>query len=211
MKRDQRSPKIAGPGAAVMLIGALALLVWASAPRPVQAAEPQDAVRQLIAGVTAVLDDPALQGPAQKSERQRRIAGIIHAAFHYEEMARHSLGGAWANLTPAQREEFTGLFAGLFERSYSVLVVRFLGERTTTYLDESSDGQRALVRTMLISQEDGELPVDYRLAAQDGRWAVVDIVVDGVSLAENYRVQFNKIVRTSSYQTLLERMRKRVN
>jgi ABC-type transporter MlaC component len=91
-----------------------------------------------------------------------------------------------------------------------VLVVRFLGERTTTYVGESSDGQWALVRTRLISEKDGEMPVEYRLSTVGGRWTLVDIVVDGVSLAANYRVQFTKIIRTSSYQTLLQRMRKRV-
>jgi phospholipid transport system substrate-binding protein len=202
MRRDQITLTVSA---------ALACLVWASHPIPARAAEPQDAVRQLITGVTAVLEEPGLQGPAKKGERQQRIAGIIHDAFDYEDMARHSLGAQWAGLTPEQREEFTRLFADLFERSYSVLVVRFLGERTTNYVDESSDGQRALVQTMLVSPKDGEMPVDYRLAALGGRWTVVDIVVDGVSLAENYRAQFNKIIRTSSYQTLLERMRKRVN
>jgi phospholipid transport system substrate-binding protein len=211
MRRNHREPRSTVPGIARTLIIALAGLVWASQPLPALAAAPQDTVRHLIAGVTAVLEDPALEGPAKKGERQQRIAGIIHDAFHYEDMARHSLGARWAELTPAEREEFTRLFADLFERSYSILVVRFLGERTTVYVDESRVGQRAVVRTMLVSQKDGEMPVDYRLAALGERWTVVDIVVDGVSLAENYRVQFNKIIRSSSYQTLLERMRKRVN
>lgn len=210
MQRDQRDPRAGVPGIALTVIAALACLVWASSPTPALAAEPQDAVRQLISGVTAVLEDPALQGPAKKAERQHRIARVIHDAFDYEDMARHSLGPQWAELTPAQREEFTRLFADLFERSYSVLVVRFLGERTTTYVGESSDGHRALVRTRLISEKDGEMPVEYRLAAVGGRWTLVDIVVDGVSLAGNYRVQFTKIIRTSSYQTLVQRMRKRV-
>ena len=210
MRRDQRDPRRGVPGIALTIVAALAGLVWASHPTPALTAGPQDAVRQLIAGVTAALEDPALQGPAQKAERQHRIARVIHDAFDYQDMARHSLGAQWAALTPAEREEFTRLFADLFERSYRVLVVRFLGERTTTYVGESSDGQWALVRTRLISEKDGEMPVEYRLSAVGGRWTLVDIVVDGVSLAANYRVQFTKIIRTSSYQTLLQRMRKRV-
>lgn len=208
MRQDQRSPRTVAQRGALTVITVLALLAWASVPAV--AAAPQEAVRQLITSVSAVVDDPALQGSASKVERQRHIGGIIHDAFEYQEMARHSLGAQWGTLTPPQRQEFTRLFADLFERSYSVLVVRFLGGRTTTYAGESIDGDRAVVRTRLLSEQDGEMPVEYRLAASGGRWAVVDVVVDGVSLVANYRVQFAKIIRSSSYETLLQRMRKRV-
>jgi phospholipid transport system substrate-binding protein len=77
-------------------------------------------------------------------------------------------------------------------------------------VSEAIDGSRATVRTVLVSEKDGTLPVDYRLASLDGRWTVDDVVVDGVSLAGNYRAQFSKIIRTSSYETLLRRMRKSV-
>lgn len=188
----------------------LALLGWASLPTPVWAARPQEAIRELIGAVSAVLDDPALQGPARKDERRERVGTIIHDTFHFEQMARESLGAQWSRLTPAQREEFTRLFGDRFQESYSLLVLRFLGERTTTYVDESIDGKLAVVRTFLFSEKDGKLPVEYRLAELGDRWTVEDVVVDGVSLTGNYRNQFNRIIRTSSYETLLRRMRKQV-
>jgi phospholipid transport system substrate-binding protein len=157
-----------------------------------------------------VLEDPALQTPAKKVERKARVAAIIHDAFDFENMAPEALGAPWATLTAAQRAEFTQLFGDRFERSYSLLVLRFLGERRTTYVDESITGQEAVVRTLLVSRADGELPVDYRLTSLDARWTVADVVVDGVSLTGNYRAQFNKILRSSSYETLLRRMRKPV-
>jgi phospholipid transport system substrate-binding protein len=110
-------------------------------------------------------------------------------------------------VTAAQRSEFTRLFEDRFERSSRLLVVRFLGERTTTYAGETIQGEEARVRTALVSPKDGTLPVDYRLTAAGGRWAVADVVVDGVSLTGNYRAQFSKILRTSSYESLLRRMR----
>jgi phospholipid transport system substrate-binding protein len=210
MRRDQRSPHTTMPAVAPAVIAALALLVCASLPTPAWAAGPQEAIRQLVAAVSAVLDDPALQGSAKKVERRNRVARIIHDAFDFENMARESLGAQWAGLTPVQREEFARLFGDLFEQSYSLLVLRFLGERTTTYAGESIDGNRAVVRTFLTSEKDGKLPVEYRLASLGERWTVVDVVVDGVSLAVNYRVQFSKIIRTSSYETLLHRMRRQV-
>jgi phospholipid transport system substrate-binding protein len=204
MRHDPRHR--GGPRPAVLV--ALGLLGCATLATPGWAAGPQERVRGLVAAVSAVLDDPALQGAARKPERRARIGRIIHDAFDFEGMARDALGAPWGTLTTEQRAEFTRLFGDRFERSYSLLVLRFLGERTTTYVAESIEGTRATGRTVLVSDRDGTLPVDYRLASQDGRWTVADVVVDGVSLTGNYRAQFGRIIRTSSYETLLQRMRK---
>jgi phospholipid transport system substrate-binding protein len=210
MRGDRHRTHSAKPAVGQTAIVALALLICASLPTPIWAAGPQEAIRQLVATVSAVLEDPALQGPAKKTERRDRIGTIIHDAFDFENMARESLGAPWAALTAEQRAEFTRLFGERFEQSYSLLVLRFLGERTTTYAGESIQGEGAVVRTSLVSAKDGTLPVEYRLTALGGRWTVADVVVDGVSLAGNYRAQFSKIIRTASYETLLRRMRKPV-
>ena len=207
MRRDRRSAHGAMLIAGRIAVMTLALLICASLPAPVWAAGPQEAIRQLVAAVSAVVEDPVLQAAAKKDERRDRVGAIIHDAFDFEQMARDSLGAPWTSLTAAQRAEFTRLFGDRFERSYSLLVLRFLGERTTTYAGESIQGPEAMVRTALVSEKDGTLPVDYRLTAVGGRWAVADVVVDGVSLTGNYRAQFSKILRTSSYETLLRRMR----
>ncbi len=210
MRHDQRGRTATRSAVGSTVMAALALLGCASLPTPVWAAGPQDRVRGLVAAVSAVLEDPALRGAARKLERRAHVATIIHEAFDFDSMARDALGAPWTTLTPERQSEFTRLFADRFEQSYSLLVLRFLGERNTTYVGESIDGNRATVRTFLVSEKDGTLPVDYRLASPDGRWTVTDVIVDGVSLAGNYRAQFGRIIRTSSYETLLRRMRKSV-
>ncbi len=132
MRRDRRSA-----GGAMLIAGrravmTLALLTHASLPASAWAAGPQEAIQQLVAAVAAVVEDPVLQAAAKKNERRDRIGAIMHDAFDFEQMARESLGAPWTSLTAAQRSEFTRLFEDRFERSYSLLVVRFLGERTTT-------------------------------------------------------------------------------
>ena len=210
MRHDQSSPSMTRPAVGSTVVAALALLGCAALPTPVWAAAPQERVRSLVAAVSAVLEDPAFRGAGRKLERRTQVATIINKAFDFESMARDALGPPWATLTAEQQAEFTQLFGDRFEQSYSLLVLRFLGERTTTYVGESIDGARATVRTFLVGEKDGTLPVDYRLASRNDRWSVVDVVVDGVSLAGNYRAQFGKIIRTSSYETLLRRMRKSV-
>jgi phospholipid transport system substrate-binding protein len=185
----------------------LAMLIDLCVALPAAGAGPQDRVQATLEAVSAVLDDPALQGADRDMERRQRVQQIIFDAFNFQEMARETLGGHWGKLTPQQREEFTHLFGNLFERSYNRLVVRFLAERSTVYGTESIQQDRASVQTTLVSKRDAKLPVDYQLVRHGERWAIYDVVIDGVSLASNYRAQFSKILRTSSYDVLVQRIK----
>ena len=190
---------------------AVAVLLLLGSARSALAAEPQDRVRGSLNSVAAVLKDPGLQGPDKQAERRQRVRQIILDTFDFGEMATLALGPSWDKLTAPQRAEFVNLFGTLFERSYNNLVLRFLPNRQTSYGKETVTQDRAVVQTTLVDQTTGgELPVDYRLIHKDQRWAVFDVVVDGVSLAQNYRAQFEQIIRSSSYDTLLQRIKSKV-
>ena len=183
----------------------IALLV-ALAAGPAAAGAPQQRVRQTVDAVSAVLADAQLQGSSNERERRERVAKVMHESFDFRAMARDSLGSHWASLTPDQRDRFVGLFTKLFEGSYDRLVLRFLGGSTTTYGAESVDAESAVVKTALLRKGGDELPVDYRLTADGGVWKISDVVVDGVSLAGNFRAQFDKTIRASSYDELVQRI-----
>ena len=193
---------------ALILMTTLTILGHPPFLAPARAAGPQDRVQQTLAGVSAVLHDPKLQGADGQAERRERVRTIIYDTFYFDEMARESLGPQWERLTPPQQAEFVQLFGNLFEGSYNRLVLRFLGDRHATFEAESIDGDHAVVRTRLTGGKEEGLSVEYQLVSKRGRWGVVDVRIDGVSLAMNYRAQFNKIIRTSSYDTLVQRMRK---
>jgi ABC-type transporter MlaC component len=94
----------------------VAVLISLAFPPPALAAGPQVRFGELLDAVSAVLNDPRLQGPDKEVERQQRVRKIIHDTFAFEQMAREALGAYWAKLTPQQREEFILLFGDLFER-----------------------------------------------------------------------------------------------
>jgi phospholipid transport system substrate-binding protein len=191
-----------------LLACSLALLMQLLLSPAASAAMAQERVRAILEAVSAVLQDPQLQGGDRAAERTQRVQRIIVDAFDFEEMARLTLGPSWDRLTLQQQPEFVGLVGTLFERSYSRLVLRILPERDTTYSREAIDGDHASVQTILIRQKTHEqLPVEYRLLEKGGRWAVFDVVVDGVSLTLNYRAQFDKIIRSSSYGMLVEKIK----
>jgi phospholipid transport system substrate-binding protein len=189
----------------------VAVLLLLSAARPVLAAQPQEQIKEALDAVALVLKDPSLQGPDKQAERRQRVRQIILDTFDFEEMAKLALGPYWDRLTPPQRTEFVSLFGTLFERSYKNLVLQFLPERQSIYGRESVTQDRAIVQTTLVDQaKSAQLPIEYRLIHKDQRWTVFDVIVDGVSLALNYRAQFAQMIQSSSYDTLLQRIKGKV-
>ena len=189
----------------------MAMLIAMSVSRPALAANPQARVRDILEAASAVMHDPQLQGSEHEGERQQRVRQIIVDTFDFDEMARMALGSHWTGLTSPQRTEFVGLFGNVFERAYTRLVLRFLPERETTYGAETIAQHRAVAKTTLVVKKTNEqLPVDYRLIEKDQRWSVYDVVVDGISLAQNYRAQFDRIIRGSSYDTLVQKIKEQL-
>jgi phospholipid transport system substrate-binding protein len=121
-------------------------------------------------------------------------------------MAKRSLGQYWAQRTPAERGEFVRLFTELVQRSYISKVDQH-GAHKMTVQGERIDGDYAVVRTTLPLSSGNQLPIDYSMRSTDDRWQVYDLSIDGISLVANYRAQFNKIIRTSSYEALVAKFK----
>lgn len=189
----------------ILVVGTLIVLLASSTPA--LSGEPLERVKGTLEAALAVLNDPGLQGPEKEADRQAGVRKIIYDRFNFEEMAKESLGDHWKTLTAQQRKEFVDLFGDLFERSYNRLVLKFLPERETLYGTEVVDGDRALVKTTLVSKKNEKLPVDYQLKKKGPRWDLYDVVIDGVSIVGNYRTQFNKIIRLQSYEALVKKMK----
>jgi phospholipid transport system substrate-binding protein len=190
--------------AALTFLAGLALAVTPWLTPPVEAGPPTDQLRAQIDRVLKVLDDPALK----KSEGSRRTAvrKIAEDIFDFPETAKRSLARHWQPRSPAERDEFTRLFADLLERSYISKIELYGGERIA-YVNDATEGDQALVRTQIITKSGTQVPVDYRMLKKGDRWLVYDVVIEGVSLVANYRTQFNKIIQTSSYNELVKKMK----
>src|SRR4030095_12706142 len=101
-------------------------------------------------------------------------------------------------------------FADLLERSYISKIELYGGEKIV-YANERIDGDVATVGTKIITKNGADVPVDYRMAERGARWLVYDVNIEGVSLVSNYRTQFNKIIQTNGYNSLVERMKVKQN
>lgn len=165
------------------------------------AGEPLDVVKKAAEAAIAVLRDPRLKAPDQKTERIERLKEIINPIFDYEEMARRSLGQHWRRRTSAERQEFAGLFHAFLEKVYSDRVDLYDGQKVT-FGREIIDQNYAQVESTLITSKGEEVSVVYRLKRTQGRWKVYDAVVENISIVNNYRSQFDRVISKSSYEEL---------
>ena len=168
---------------------------------------PTEVVRTTLTEIFRILDDPKLKNPDKLIPRRRMLEDVIASRFDYAEMSKRTLAANWTPLTNEQRAEFVELFKAFLSDRYAGKIEGYSGERTE-YLSERLEGQYAEVRTKLVSSKT-EIPMDYRLMNKAGRWYAYDIIADGVSLVKNYRSQFDKIIRSDSYEELLRRLRDR--
>jgi len=186
-------------------VAAVILLIGGASAEPGGAAT--EAVRSTINEVIRILKDAELKKPGRAEERRLLLEKVIGDRFNYDEMARRSLGAQWNKLSDKERQEFVDLFKGLLSGSYVDKIEGYSGEQVH-YLNERLEADYAEVRTKVASDKT-EIPLDYRLLNKSGDWRVYDVVVDGVSLVNNYRSQFTKIIRESSYADLLEKLREK--
>ena len=180
------------------------LVVWA--PAPARAGAPTDQLKASVEQIIKVLEDPALRADARSQERRAAIRKEAEGVFDFTETAKRALGRHWQGLAEKDRQEFTSLFTDLIERAYISKIERYSGERIA-YAGEAMDGGLATVRTRFVTKQGTEVPVDYRMQQRGDRWLVYDVSVEGVSLINNYRTQFDKIIQTSSYAELVRKMK----
>jgi ABC-type transporter MlaC component len=201
--------------------------------RPFESPGPAGRARLVLATLVLVVLSPALAGAGTSargaledffrraiaiqteatSGRQARddVRGLARDLFDGREASRRALGPEWDRRTSAERQDFARAFTGVLERAYLTIVqARLPRDRPPTIRvigEERASERRAVVRTRVRTREGDDAQLDYRMTRPDKTWLIGDVVIDGVSLVDNYRVQLARTRRRSSYAELVERLR----
>ncbi len=170
-----------------------------------RAGEPTEELRRSTDRILQVLVDPRLKGPGHSADRRVAVRQIAEQVFDVNEAAKRALGQHWLSRTSAERAEFVRLFGDLLERAWVSKIDLYGGERVQ-YTGETVDGDYATVRARVITAKGTEIPTEARMLKRGDRWLVYDVVVENVSLLSNYRAQFDRVIRTTSYAALVKRL-----
>ena len=190
-------------------IGYLFICMLGLTISPAYGGEVTDQLRVTVDQVIVTLRNADLKAPDKEGERRAALRRIVDDVFDWEEMAKRSLARHWKDRTSEEKEAFTSLFSQLLERTYITKIERYEDEKVV-YGEEKIDNDYAVLKTSIESAKGVSIPVDYRLRHKGSRWLVYDIVVEGVSLVNNYRTQFAKMLQSGSYEELVRRLEEKV-
>ncbi len=173
------------------------------------AGAPLDQVKANADKVLDILRDPKLKAASAKEIKKDKLRAIYVNMFDEVELSRRSLGMNWNKLNSAQRQEFVKLFEQVLEKAYADKILAYTNEKIEFTKESMISTNLAEVRTKVITASK-EIPITYRVISKDGAWKVYDVVIENVSLVQNYRTQFSDILVKNTPEQLLEILRKKV-
>jgi phospholipid transport system substrate-binding protein len=189
-----------------LLIWAFFLLVY---PFNAFADSPTVEIKTTVDQVIQILTSPQLQGEGRKQERRKRLRETIFVRFDFQEMAQRALGAHWHRRTPEERAEFIRVFSDLLEQTYVDKIESYNNEKFI-YMNERIDGRYAEVGSKMRTAKGEEFTLNYKLHRVGEDWRVYDLVIENVSLMNNYRSQFNRIITSSTYDELVLKIKQKL-
>lgn len=182
-----------------LLVGILCLQF----PGLAAAGLPTDQTRETVDKILSIL-----QSGANGDRRRQQLRDTIYPRFDFPEMAKRSLGSHWSRRSPQEQQEFVKLFTDLLENSYVDKIEGYNGEKVL-YTREQVDGDNAEVFTKILTKKGEEFSINYKLHRVGGEWKVYDVVVEDISLVNNYRSQFNRILANASFDELMKKLQQK--
>ena len=174
------------------------------------AGEPTDQMKQTTDKILSILTDPTLKESPRAEERERLIRKTLDERFDWEEMARRSLAKYWAQRTEEEKKEFVNLFTDLLERTYVDKVVEGYSGEKIIYEGENIESAYGTLKVNIVTKKNTNIAVEYRLRKWGDQWLIYDVSIEGVSLVNNYRAQFDSIMTKVSYANLVKMLKDKV-
>jgi len=174
---------------------------------PARGGVPTEQLKEKIDAIRKILDDPSLKD--RKPARMKFIMDVVESMVDCQETTRRALGVHWKKRTPQEKEEFIALFKDLLKKTYSGQMDLYTGEEIV-FDSENIDGDYAVVKAKIINKKKGtDIAVDFRTLKKGDKWLTYDISAEGISVLNNYRVQFDEIIVSSSYEELVKKMKRK--
>ena len=186
------------------------MMVLCLASLTAYAGAPLDTVEANVNKVLKILGDPKLKAPAAKEIKKEKLRVIFTEMFDEIEFSKRTLGRNWNSLTAAQRVEFVNLFKQVLEKNYADKILDYTNEKVQFYKENILSDTQAEIQSKIITSSK-EIPIYYRVMLKNGQWKVYDVIVENVSLVQNYRTQVTDILAKNPPEKLLEILRDKVS
>jgi phospholipid transport system substrate-binding protein len=155
-----------------------------------------------------VRSNEIVRGPGDRKEKLARLSELLRGFLDTDALAQLAAKKHLEGRSPDEVQEFLRLFHEFFVRTYVQRLLLFDAPEFA-FKNEVITGDEATVATEIVTPGD-RFAVDYTLRRRAEGWRATDIAVEGVSLAQNFRAQFDAAVAKDSFQGLLDRLRAKV-
>jgi phospholipid transport system substrate-binding protein len=177
-------------------------------PAPSRAGGPTDQVRGTVDKVLTIVRSSRPTSKVQMEAQRAQLIEGIYPRFDFTEMAKRSLGRHWAGRTPEEQREFVTIYAAMLGRSYADNIESYTSQNVL-YRRESEDQNYAQVDTKIVTENRPPLSINYKLQSVDKEWKVYDLVIEDISVVNNYRSQFDRFIARSSFEELMRVMKEK--
>lgn len=191
--------------AAVLILG-VALGPAATAESKTAAGNPEVFIEQLASQAIKVLSSPN----GSLKEREDKFRTLLRNDFAMKDIGRFVVGTYWRRMTPEQRTEYLNLFSEWVLKTYSIRLGGYSGEQFKV-LSTSPAGQRdVLVKTRIDKSGGNGFNASWRVRKIDGGYKIIDIYVEGVSMAITQRSEFESILQRQGIDGLIGMLKDKV-
>ena len=185
----------------------LSLPMFFAYPVTSMAGPPTDQIKATVDNAVGVLRE-SRDKSAGSQDRREQLREILFTRFDFSEMARRALGAHWRRRTATEQQEFVQLFTELLERQYAGIIESYTDEKIV-YVGERTDGAFAEVNSKILTAKGQELSINYKAQLIGQEWKVYDVIAEEISLVNNFRSQFNRVISSSSYDELVRRLKEK--
>lgn len=189
----------------------IAAVLMATSLATAQAAtEPEELVKSTTDQVLATLEANREQIEKDPQAVIELVKGIVLPKFDFDLMSRLVLARHWRSASPEQQQRFTEEFRQLLIRTYGTSLAQYSGQKVNYLpMQAAPEKGRATVRMEILQSDGPAIPVSYQLRESKGEWKVFDVVIDGVSLVQNYRTSFASDIQNRGLDALIQRLAER--
>jgi phospholipid transport system substrate-binding protein len=208
LKRRGRT-RVAGGTTQAALVAAFLLFVGVPSTRA-YALTPTQAIESTVDQVVKVVTNPKLRGKQQQARKLELLKQAIFPRFDFAAMTKRSLGPYWRRLSAGQQNQLVALFTKLLVQTYAGDIESYNNDKFI-YTGGTAQGTYAEVDSKVERPNGAEVTVNYLLHISHNDWKIYDLVIDDVSVVNNYRSQFEDVLNRYSYNELVNRLKDRLS
>jgi phospholipid transport system substrate-binding protein len=160
--------------------------------------------------ISSIKSDKDIQAGNKKAIYEL-VESKILPSFDFNKICRLVMGKNWRKMSAEQKEEFSLGFKMLLLRTYAVALSKYTDQKITVLPMKKQKGSIVTVKTEITQASSQPINVDYALSNSTGKWLVIDLIIEGVSMITNYRGQFGTSVRTNGIDGLLKELKNKNN